>query len=197
MITEILIGLILQIISSLGYAGIFVLMLAESTFLPVPSEGVLPFAGYLIAQAKFDLLLTIAVATLGTIAGSLISYFIGKYLGRAIVSRYGKYFFVSEHDLELAHKWFVRHGEKTIFICRFIPVVRHLISLPAGAAKMNLKKFLAYTFLGGLIWNSFLIFVGIELQQNWNTILNYTQYLDVLALAAIVVLIAWLLFKKK
>jgi len=186
MITELLLGTILQIISSLGYGGIFLLMMAESTLLPVPSEAVLPFAGYLIAQGQMDLLLTIIIATIGTIAGSILSYYIGKLFGKKVIQTWGKYFFVTEKELNTAHNWFMQHGEKTIFICRFIPVIRHVISLPAGAAEMKRRKFIIYTLLGGGAWNTILIIAGIQLQKNWNTILQYAQILDLLVVLAII-----------
>ena len=195
MITEILVNAILQIISTLGYVGIFVLMTAESTLLPVPSEAVLPFAGYLVAQGKMDLIITILVATIGTIVGSLISYYIGKYIGKGIVEKYGKYFFVTKKELNLAHKWFEKHGEKTIFICRFIPVIRHVISLPAGTAEMKRRKFITYTALGGLAWNSILVIVGIQMQKNWAELLKYTEIIDILIIIGAIIFIIWFVAK--
>jgi len=186
----------LQIIQTLGYSGVFVLMLAESTLLPIPSEGVMPFVGYLTAQGNFNLILVLAVATIGTIIGSLISYYIGKYLGKPIVSKYGKYFFIKEKELDDAEKWFEKHGEKTIFICRFIPVIRHVVSLPAGAAKMKRRKFIFYTALGGLIWNGILLYAGIVLEKNWNAILAYTQYIDAFVIIIIVLGAIYLIYKQ-
>ncbi|MFA6064714.1 MAG: DedA family protein [archaeon] len=191
MLTELLLSTLTQIISTLGYAGIFVLMAAESTFLPVPSEGVLPFAGYLIAQGQLNLYLVILIATLGTILGSLISYYIGKYFGKKIVLRYGKYFLVNKKEVELAEKWFEKYGTKTIFVCRFIPVIRHVISIPAGTAQMKRRKFITYTALGGLIWNSILVFAGITLEKNWELLLNYTSILDPIIIVLIILGIVW------
>jgi len=195
MLTELIMGAVLAIIQSLGYAGIFVLMLAESTVLPVPSELVLPFAGYITALGSFDFWLVLIVATLGSIAGATISYGVGKVIGQEALMRVGKYFLLNEHDLDIARKWFTKHGEKTIFICRFIPVVRHVISIPAGFAEMNFKKFVLYTTAGALLWNAFLIIVGMQLQKNWEIILQYTEVLDVLAIIAIVGLIVFLYYR--
>jgi len=167
------------------------LMAAESTLLPVPSEAVLPFAGYLIAQGKMDLIITVITATSGTIIGSLISYYIGKYLGKEIVEKYGKYFFITKKEIDMAHKWFEKHGEKTIFICRFIPVIRHVISLPAGTAEMKRRKFITYTALGGLMWNSILVIAGIQLQKNWAELLKYTEILDALIIIGAIIFILW------
>ena len=191
MIARLLMDFVLGIISSTGYLGVFLLMLAESTFMPVPSELVLPFAGYLISSGTFELFTLIFVAILGSISGSLISYYLGKLVGREAIIRIGRYFFLNEHDLGIAHRWFEKHGEKTIFFCRFIPAVRHVISIPAGIAEMDLKKFLLYTSLGALGWNTILIFSGIYLQQNWAEVLKYTEVLDLLVILAVVALAAW------
>ncbi len=196
MITEFVISLVLPIIQAIGYLGVFILMTAESTLLPVPSEAVLPFAGYLVAQGQMNLWIALASATIGTIAGAAISYAIGKYLGRAVVEKYGKYILVSEHDLDIAKQWFDKHGDKTIFICRFIPVVRHVISIPAGTAKMHFKKFLLYTAIGGLMWNAILIYVGIMLQNHWDAIIQYSTIIDIIAIIGIIAVLAWL-FKER
>jgi len=196
MITELLLGTFLSIIQTLGYFGVFVLMIAESTFLPVPSEAVLPFAGYLVALGQMDFWIVLLISTIGTILGSLISYYIGKILGEKFFERVGKKFFIKKEEIQLAEKWFERHGEKTIFLCRFIPVVRHVISVPAGIAKMPRRKFILYTALGGVMWNAFLIYVGVSLQQNWNSILAYTQVLDVLIIIVIIAVIVWFAHKR-
>jgi len=197
MIAELLIATILQIIQTLGYFGIFLLMTAESTFLPVPSEAVLPFAGYLVAQGQFEFWLTLTLATIGTITGSLISYYIGKKLGKDFVIKYGNYFLINKEEVDYAEKLFDGHGEKIIFISRFIPIVRHLISLPAGMAHMKKRKFIAYTAWGGAIWNAALIIAGIQLQQNWKTILAYTQYLDIAIILLIIFGVAYFIAKHK
>lgn len=191
MIAELLVPFVLEILKAVDWLGVFLLMTAESTLLPVPSEAVLPFAGYLIAQGQMNLWIALGAATIGTIAGSAISYAIGKYLGRAVVVRYGKYFLVTEHDLDIAKNWFDKHGEKMIFVCRFIPVIRHVISIPAGTAEMNFKKFVLYTAIGGLLWNAFLIYVGMQLQKNWEVILQYSQWIDILAIVVIVIAVIW------
>ncbi|MFA5931263.1 MAG: DedA family protein [archaeon] len=197
MITELILQVLLQIISTLGYLGVFILMTAESTFLPVPSEGVLPFAGYLISQGKFDFFITLIIATLGTVCGALLSYYIGKYLGKGFILKYGEYFFISKKELDLAHEWFSTKGEKTIFVCRFIPVIRHLISLPAGAAEMKRRTFVTYTILGGGTWNAILLLLGIWLEKNWETIIQYTQILDLFIILGIIFGIIYLVFLKK
>jgi len=195
MLTELLMGLVLGIIQGFGYLGIFLLMLAESTFLPVPSELVLPFAGYLIALGNFDFFAVIIAGLVGSITGSAISYWIGKVIGREAIVRVGKYFLLNEHDLDIAHRWFEKHGEKTIFLCRFIPAVRHVISIPAGIAEMNFKKFILYTAAGALLWNAFLVIIGVQLQKNWELILQYTEVFDMIAIIAVVALIIFFFYR--
>jgi membrane protein DedA with SNARE-associated domain len=190
-ITEILayIGkLAVQIISFLGYPGVFILMALESMVFPMPSELVMPFAGFLIAQGKMSWLGVIIASSLGSIAGSLLSYYIGFYGGETVVLKFGKYLLLEKEDLEKTHKWFIRRGDITVLISRFIPVVRHLISIPAGIGKMELKKFCVYTIIGATLWNTILAYAGFILGQNWDKIKHYSSFLSISI--AIVVLIA-------
>ena len=163
------------LISSWGYPGVFILMAAESTMIPLPSELVMPFAGYLAYTGEFNFFFLAFVSALGTIFGSQASYFIGKYGGEPFLEKYGKYLLINKKDLEWTHHWFAKYGEKTIFISRFVPVVRHLISIPAGIAEMNLKRFTIFTFLGGFLWNTFLAYLGYLLGQNWTLVHKYTK----------------------
>jgi membrane protein DedA with SNARE-associated domain len=168
-------NLAVSVISSLGYAGVFVLMFLESTAVPIPAELVMPFAGFLAASGRFSLLLVILVAGLGSLAGSLLSYAVGRYGGIALIRRYGKYVLLDERDLKETQGWFSRRGEKTILFGRLIPVVRHLISIPAGVGKMELKRFCLYTFVGATLWNGFLAYLGYVLGQNWEMVRQYTE----------------------
>lgn len=195
LIAEFLLDFVLQVISLLGYFGVFLLMLAESTVLPVPSELVLPFAGYLVSSGNFGLVEVLIAALFGSIVGSIISYYIGKTIGREAIIRFGKKVFLEERHLDLAHEWFEKYGEKMIFVCRFIPAVRHVISIPAGVAVMSLKKFLFYTALGAFLWNSFLVFCGMLLQKNWNEIIKYTQLLDIIIVFAVILLVLFFFYK--
>src|SRR5271157_1604454 len=174
-ITKFLVPIIISFIGSVGYTGVFVLMILESMIMPVPSEAVLPFAGMLVADGHFTLLGVIFFSTLGSIVGSLISYYIGDYGGRPLLDRYGKYLLLDHHHLDLTEKYFQKKGDITIFICRFIPVVRHLISIPAGMGKMNIWKFSIYTIIGAGLWNTFLTYVGIKLKSNWDEVLKYSS----------------------
>lgn len=194
MIAELLSGYITSFIEATGYASVFILMMMESMVFPVPSEAVMPFAGFLIAESKFTFFLVGLFSTLGSIAGSLLSYYIGLYGGKPFLNKYGKYFLLSEKELKFTEEFFKRHGSITIFISRFIPVVRHLISLPAGLAKMNMLKFLVYTVIGAGAWNIFLAFVGFYLKQNWKIVMQYSKTIDIIVVVLIIVALAFFVY---
>jgi len=196
-VTEIAIQYITELISTGGYFFVFFLMMLESTALPVPSEAVMPFAGFLIYQHSFSFLGVIFFSTLGSIIGSLLSYTIGFYGGKPFIERYGKYLLLKRDDLIKTENFFKKYGEKTIFISRFIPVIRHLISLPAGAAKMNILRFSFYTVAGAAIWNTFLSWVGFSLKQNWQRLEQYLKYVDYLVLATILVILIIFISKRR
>jgi len=194
---EFLIGFVTWLISSIGYVGIFILMFLESTMFPVPSELILPFAGFMAAQGMFDIFILIIVSTIGTIAGSIFSYYIGYKAGEPFVLKYGKYFLISENTLRRTKNFFEKYGSKAIFISRFVPVVRHVISLPAGAAKMNFKKFVVCTAIGGVLWNSFLLFLGIYLKESWNIIIENTQYIDIIIAVGVVAYLIYFIYENR
>lgn len=176
----------LSTISQLGYAGIFFLMMLESMIFPVPSELVMPFAGFLVAQGSFNGFLVILTSTLGSITGSLIFYYIGKTGGYTLVQRYGKYVLVDTEDIKKTEAWFNKRGDLTIFLARLIPVVRHLISLIAGIGNMNVKKFTIYTILGAALWNGILTYLGLYLGQHWNDVSQYLEGLDILIIILLI-----------
>jgi membrane protein DedA with SNARE-associated domain len=197
-ITSILTSLALlciSIISSIGYFGILLLMIMESMIIPVPSELVLTFAGFLISSGEMKFIIVVISATIGSLIGSLLSYYIGIYGGNRFVKRYGKYFLLDEESLVKTERWFSRRGELTIFLGRFIPVVRHIISIPAGMGKMNLKKFMLYTFLGAGMWNAFITYVGFVLGNNWKTIKQYSDYVSFGVLVILIVLILYFIWR--
>jgi membrane protein DedA with SNARE-associated domain len=169
----------LSTISLLGYAGIFFLMMLESMIVPVPSELVMPFAGFLVAQGNFNFILVIIASTLGSITGSLLFFYIGKTGGHTLVEKYGKYVLVDMDDIKKTEEWFHKRGELTVFLARLIPVVRHLISFIAGIGNMNVKKFTLYTILGATLWNGILTYLGFILGQHWNEVSQYIEELDV------------------
>ena len=172
-------------INQCGYVGVFLLMALESMVAPIPSELVMPFAGFLIFTGEFNVVPVIVASTLGSIVGSLLSYGLGM-LGKPVVLRYGRYLLLNPHHLEWTEKFFARHGGKTIFISRFIPVVRHLISIPAGLARMPLIPFILYTAVGATLWNGFLTYLGFRLRQNWPVIQKYTHILDYFVVAGLI-----------
>jgi membrane protein DedA with SNARE-associated domain len=195
-LTEWLAGYITKLIDWGGYLSVTILMTMESMVLPVPSEAVMPFAGFLVAEGKFTLLGAVLFSTIGSIIGSSISYVAGYYGGKPFVNKFGKYVFLNQHHLDTSEKFFNKYGEITIFICRFIPIVRHLISIPAGFARMNIFKFLVFTVAGAAVWNCFLTFIGSMLRQNWDVVMKYSKVLDVVVIAAIAGLILYILYKK-
>jgi membrane protein DedA with SNARE-associated domain len=176
-------------IASLGYGGVFGLMILEASSIPIPSEIILPFAGYLVHLGHMDFTITLAVATTAAIAGSLIDYYIGLK-GVQILTKYrilGHAVF-SENQLKIAANYFTRYGSTMVFVGRLIPVVRTLISFPAGAVKMNLTKFIAYTLAGCVLWNGLLLFVGYYLGSKWQAVAGFSHYI-VIAIAAIAVVL--------
>lgn len=165
-------------ISLMGYAGVGFLMILESMIFPIPSELVMPFAGFLIAEGEMTFFWVIFSSIIGSLIGSLLSYYIGYKGGKRFLIKYGKYFLLDEEHLAKTEQWFSKKGELTILIGRFIPVVRHFISIPAGFGKMNLKRFILYTTIGAGIWNSFLTYIGFVLGNNWENISHYSDYLS-------------------
>jgi membrane protein DedA with SNARE-associated domain len=182
------------IIQQCSYIGIFILMALESMIFPIPSELVMPFAGFLIFTGYFDPVWVMVASTLGSILGSLISYGVG-WLGEPAVLRYGRYLFLNTHHLEWTKNFFARRGNITIFISRFIPVVRHLISIPAGLASMSLGPFILYTAVGASLWNGFLVYCGIRLKENWPIIQHYTHIIDYLVVAVLLAGLAYFVWK--
>lgn len=178
-------------ISALGYPGIVFLMALESMIVPLPSELVMPFAGYLVATGRFSFWLVVLASVIGSIIGSLLSYYLGAYGGEPLLKRYGKYALLDEEDLERTQAWFARRGEATIFIGRFIPVVRHLISIPAGVGKMDLKKFCAYTIAGATLWNGFLAWLGYLLGKNWESVRQHTEIVSIIVAVLLVIGAVW------
>ncbi len=195
MVAEYLLEIIVNFIAGAGYAGIAVLMALESMIFPVPSEAVMPFAGFLIADGKFSFAGVVFFSTLGSLIGSLISYYLGRRFGKSFVNVYGKYFFLNKHHLDLTEKYFKKRGEITVFICRFIPVVRHLISIPAGIGRMNIIKFSIYTTIGAGIWNAFLTYVGFALKNNWQDVLKYISVIDVAIIICLASIVGYYLYK--
>jgi membrane protein DedA with SNARE-associated domain len=187
---------IVNIISSLGYGGIGILMALESACIPIPSEIIMPFSGYLVFSGAFALWPVIFWGTVGNLIGSLIAYFIGFYGGRPLIEKYGKYILVSRHDLEQAQRWFEKYGSLSIFFSRMLPVVRTFISLPAGIARMPFWRFSLYTLAGSFPWVFVLTYVGISTGENWSEIEIYFRKFDWLIIILIIGLIGWWIYQK-
>ncbi len=159
-------NLIIHVITKFSYTGIFFFMTLESLNIPIPSEVVMTFSGFLVSFGKLNFYLVVLVGTLGNLLGSVLSYYIGT-LGDDFLEKYGKYLFISKKDLNTAHSWFLKYGDITILVSRFLPVFRTFISFPAGIARMNFKKFLLYTFIGSLIWAIVLTYIGFLFGAHW------------------------------
>ena len=178
---------IISTISNSGYFGIFLLMVAESALIPIPSEIIMPFSGYLVSTGKFDLGLVIFAGSFGNLVGSLVAYYLGIKLGREIILRYGKYIFLKKNHLDFTEFYFSKYGDKSTFVGRLLPAVRTYISLPAGLAKMSVRKFIFYTFIGSVVWNTVLTFVGINLGENWGSIQKYSHYFDAIVIIGVII----------
>ncbi|OGP60724.1 MAG: alkaline phosphatase [Deltaproteobacteria bacterium RBG_19FT_COMBO_52_11] len=175
---ETLASFIIYIISSSGYLGIILLMGIESACIPLPSEIIMPFSGYLVFRGDFGLWEVGLAGAFGCLVGSVPAYYLGLYGGRPLIERYGKYVLVSHRDLDLADRWFTRYGDLAIFFSRLLPVVRTFISFPAGVARMNFTRFVIYTFIGSFPWCLGLAYIGMKLGQNWNTLGVYFHRFD-------------------
>ncbi|MGC8663174.1 MAG: DedA family protein [Thermoplasmata archaeon] len=170
-------------------------MTLESTMLPIPSEIVIPFSGYLAFKGILNIYLVILFSSFGGLAGSLIAYFIGYYGGRSFIIKYGKYFFISEKNLERADRWFQKYGRISVFTTRLVPVIRTFISLPAGIGEMPLKEFIFYTFTGTLLWSIILAVGGYMLKENWIIIFNIISNLDPLIISIGLAILIYLFIK--
>ncbi|MEK7557832.1 MAG: DedA family protein [Patescibacteria group bacterium] len=182
-------------ISSLGYLGVGAMMAIESACIPLPSEIIMPFAGFLVATGKFSLLGVALAGALGCVIGSVIAYAVGIWGGRKFIEKYGKYILISYHDLDIADNFFNKYGSSAIFFSRLLPVVRTFISLPAGIAKMNFNKFIIYTFLGSLPWCLALAYLGKKLGDHWNTLGVYFHKFDFVVVIIILLCGSWYIWR--
>ena len=196
-IIETLSDFIISVIEQLGYAGVFVGMTLESVGLPIPSEVIMPFAGYVVWEGGLTLIGITLAGTLGCLAGSLIAYYIGLWGGRPLLERYGKYVLIRKHELDLADKWFGKYGDRAVFVSRLLPVVRTYISFPAGIVKMDVKKFSLYTVLGSLLWCFGLAYIGVLLGPHWEDIEGLFRYLDIAVIVGIIALVAYLIYHRE
>lgn len=184
-------ALIIKIISTLGYAGVVLLMALQTIAIPIPSEIILPFAGYLAYTGEFNIWLIALFGSVGSCIGASIAYYIGYKGGRPLVEKYGKFILISAHDLEIADKFFAKHGTKAAFFGMTLPVFRSFISFPAGISKVPIKKFLVFVFLGSFIWSLFLSYLGWKMGENWVSLREKFKSLDYFIVAIIVLAGTW------
>jgi membrane protein DedA with SNARE-associated domain len=167
-------------------------MALESMIAPIPSEAVMPFVGFLVADGSWNLWLAIGVTSLGSIIGSLISYYMGYYGGKPLVLKVGRYLLLNPHDLIITEKFFHRRGGLAmVFISRFVPVVRHLISIPAGIGRMPLIPFMVVTLVGATLWNTFLLLCGMKLREHWQLVQVYSHQIDLVVGVILLAGVAW------
>ena len=191
---------VIGIMNKFGYLGIFLLILLENLFPPIPSELILTIGGFMTISTSMNVFGVILVSTIGSLLGAIILYYLGKILNKErinkiIKSKYGKLLRIKSKDIEMADKWFDTKGRKTVFFCRFIPVVRSLISIPAGMSEMPLPQFTIYTFFGSLIWNTVLILIGAFAGDKKDYILSLLDDVSNIVLIALIVIFIVLIYK--
>lgn len=190
----------IKLVSDLGYPGIVLVMALENVFPPIPSEAVMPLAGFLVTTGRFNFILAVTMGVLGSLLGGLILYYLGAIIGsqkvRGFIEMYGKYLMISAEDLNAAEQWFNRHGERAVLLARMVPVVRSVISIPAGFIKMPLSRFIIYSTIGIACWTTLLTVVGVVLGNNWEKLSPVLRSFDFIVVGVLLVLLAYYVFKK-
>ncbi|MEK6987345.1 MAG: DedA family protein [Candidatus Thermoplasmatota archaeon] len=188
---------IVAVVNAIGYPGIFGLMILEGILTPIPSEFIMPFAGYLASQGRFDVVLVIAVGTAGAAIGNVVAYQIGSKVGRPLVSRYGRFIGLGEDDLRWAESWFSRYGNLGVLLGHAIPGIRSIISFPAGIGRMDLRRFVAFSTIGAAIWNTVLVVAGYYLLERWTVFAETTENVDLYVVALAVVVLSGYVYWRK
>lgn len=197
--------IIINLMNQFGYIGVFLLIAIENIFPPIPSEVILTFGGYMTTYSNLNVPLVILSSTLGSLVGAIVLYYIGKILNKErlkknVSGKIGKILCLKQDDIDKADAWFDKRGEKCVFFCRFVPIVRSLISIPAGMSEMKLSKFFLYTTIGSLIWNSVLVILGSIVGENWESIVSIFDTYSNIALILLIILfvgfVIWF-YKKK
>ncbi|MBR2518697.1 MAG: DedA family protein [Selenomonadaceae bacterium] len=187
----------LEFIDAWGYLAVVILMAMENACIPVPSELILGFAGYMVSAERMTFTGAMIAGMVGGMVGSIFAYVVGSTGGRKFVDKYGKYFFIKKSHVDLAQNWFDKYGIRAVFFSRMLPVVRTFISLPAGFARVNFKQFLFYTFAGSLPWTALILYAGVLLGDNWEYLLEIGHEFSIAFIVVSVVIIAWLYFRHK
>lgn len=199
-ILEVIVFWVMGVISDLGYPGIFLLMALESALIPIPSEVIMPFSGFLVSEGRFSLLGIALSGAFGNLFGSYIAYAFGYWakdkIIRKLVSKYGKFVLLTEEEYDSAVKLFSKNGQMFVAISRLLPAIRTVISLPAGVAKLDFIKFSIFTFFGCFIWSYFLGYIGVKLGENWEIIRPYFRKFDILIIAASILLVGVYIYHK-
>ena len=190
-ILAVLASFIIKTISTTGYFGITALMTLESACIPIPSEIIMPFSGFLVFEGRFNLWPVVIWGAIGNLIGSVIAYWFGFYGGRSLIQKYGKYILISSYDLERADQWFRKYGQSAVFFSRLLPIIRTFISLPAGISRMNFKKFCFYTLVGSLPWSFALTYAGVIMGENWSAIKIYFEKFDLIIGVLVILGIVW------
>lgn len=197
-----LLSFITHAYNALGWPGVIAMMAIESACIPLPSEIIMPLAGWMLIKAHIPLPLPVTYVFLaglygaiGNTVGSIIAYYVGFWAGRPLLNKYGRYILLSQHDLDLTDRWFTRSGGWTVFVSRLLPVVRTYISLPAGIARMNVVKFILYTFIGAFLWSTGLAYGGYLLGEHWEELRSAMRPFDPVFIALIVILIALYIYR--
>ncbi len=190
-IIAVLAAWIMGVISTLGYSGVVLLMAIESACIPLPSEIIMPFAGFLAFKGAMTIWGVALAGAFGCVVGSIPAYYLGMYGGRPLVEKYGKWMLISAKDLNWADQAFAKHGEIIIFIGRLLPAVRTFIAFPAGVARMNMTKFISYTFVGSLIWCYLLALAGFKAGENWESLKVYFHEFHYVIAGAGLIFVIW------
>ena len=189
----------LQFIDGWGYYAVAILMALENACIPIPSELILGFAGYMIYAGRMTFTMAMVAGMVGGMAGSYFAYYVGHYGGRPFVDKYGKYFFVKKSHVDIAQEWFDKYGIKAVFFSRMLPVVRTFISLPAGFAHVDMRQFFFYTFIGSLPWTALILFIGMMLGEGWKVMMEVGHEISLAVAAAIVIIciVLYVQYKRK
>ena len=190
-----------DVIDKLGYLGLYLILVLENVFPPIPSEAVLPLAGYNSSRGDMNYFIALVVSTAGAVSGALILYWFGDWFGetrvRWLIRKFGKWFAISEQDFDTAGEWFDRRGNLAVLVCRCVPIVRSIVSIPAGIRRMPLIPFVIYSAIGSGIWNAVLIGLGWIVGDNWEEIEDYVGYLQYVVIVLVIGVAALYIWKRK